>query len=194
MPRQLRQGTFEKPQVHPWGVFAAKMVDWDLACSLHIYVCKYIIFGIRPSCSQPFVNFGKVAQLYTKNGPEKYHQMLCLLLNLHIPLQNRAKSLSLNSHTAQILKYRLHVNLKGHIYYVSLDPQLLKSQLFESQGRKKNPNPNFLIRIFSGGVGVFHVEGWGPKSSVCPSKPRETKLFGGISRILPGYPRNARKV
>ena len=26
------------------------------------------------------------------------------------------------------------------------------------------------------------MKGWGPKSSVCPSKPRETKLFGGISR------------
>ena len=32
------------------------------------------------------------------------------------------------------------------------------------------------------GVGVFHVKGSGPKSSVCPSKPRETKLLGGISR------------
>ena len=26
------------------------------------------------------------------------------------------------------------------------------------------------------------MKGWGPKSSTCPSKPRETKLFGGISR------------
>ena len=51
---------------------------------------------------------------------------------------------------------------------------------FEAQ--KKNPNLNFCARIFSGGVGVFHVKGWGPKSSVCPSKPRESNLFGGISR------------
>ena len=50
----------------------------------------------------------------------------------------------------------------------------------------RDPNPNFLVRIFSGGVGVFHVKAWGPKSSVCPSKPRETKLFGGQPRILPG--------
>ena len=52
-----------------------------------------------------------------------------------------------------------------------------------SQGRKRNPNPNLLVRIFSGGVGVFHVKGWGPKSSVCPSKPRE-KLFW---RDIPGF-------
>ena len=50
------------------------------------------------------------------------------------------------------------------------------------QVRKRNPNPNFLVRISSDGVGVFHVKGWGPKSSVCPSKPWKTKLFGGISR------------
>ena len=60
------------------------------------------------------------------------------------------------------------------------------------QGRKRNPNPNCLVRISSGGVGVFHVKGWGPKSSVCPSKPRETKLFGGTSRDfardIPGAP------
>ena len=47
---------------------------------------------------------------------------------------------------------------------------------------ERNPNPNFLVRMSSGGVGVFHVKRWGPNNSVCPSKPRETKLFGGISR------------
>ena len=45
---------------------------------------------------------------------------------------------------------------------------------------RQETNPNFLVQISSDGVGVFHVKGWGPKSSVCPSKPRETKLFGGI--------------
>ena len=45
------------------------------------------------------------------------------------------------------------------------------------------------------GWGVFHVKGWGPKSSLCPSKPRETKLFGGISLgSLAGYPGRAREV
>ena len=63
------------------------------------------------------------------------------------------------------------------------------------QGRQRNPNPNFLLWIFSGGVGLFHVKGWGPKSSVCPSKPRETKLFAGISRDFAGISRQkTRKV
>ena len=30
------------------------------------------------------------------------------------------------------------------------------------------------------------MKGWGPKSSVCPSKPRENKPFGGISRDFAG--------
>ena len=34
------------------------------------------------------------------------------------------------------------------------------------------------------------MKGWGPKSSVCPSKPRETKLFGGISRDFAGISRD----
>ena len=66
-----------------------------------------------------------------------------------------------------------------------------------SQARKRNPSPNFLVQISSGGVGFFHVKGWGPKSSVCPSKPRKTKLFGGISRDfcwdIPGTPENVEK-
>ena len=33
----------------------------------------------------------------------------------------------------------------------------------------------------------------GAKSSVCPSKPRETKLFGGISRDILGVPKSLRK-
>ena len=41
------------------------------------------------------------------------------------------------------------------------------------------------------------MKGWGPKSSVCPSKPRETKLFGGISRDFAGtswgHPKSLRK-
>ena len=28
------------------------------------------------------------------------------------------------------------------------------------------------------------MKGWGPKSSVCPSKPRESNFFGGISLDL----------
>ena len=65
------------------------------------------------------------------------------------------------------------------------------SETCNFQARKTNPNPNSLVRMFSGGVGVFHLKGWGPKSSVCPSKRRKTKLFAGISR---GHPKNLRKI
>ena len=33
--------------------------------------------------------------------------------------------------------------------------------------------PKLFGRISSGGLRVSHVKGWGPKSSVCPSKPRK---------------------
>ena len=33
-------------------------------------------------------------------------------------------------------------------------------------GKKKSTYLNFWVRIFSGGVGVFHVNWWGPKSQV----------------------------
>ena len=65
------------------------------------------------------------------------------------------------------------------------------------QAREKSTNPNFRVRIFSGGVGVFHVKGWGPKSSICPSKPGKSNFFGGISQdfagISPKCPKSLRK-
>ena len=61
------------------------------------------------------------------------------------------------------------------------------------QARKRNPNLNFLVRIFSGGVGVFHVKGWGPKSSVCPLKPEKANFLAGFPGSLPGFPGGARK-
>ena len=62
---------------------------------------------------------------------------------------------------------------------------------------KRNPNPNLLVRIFSGGVGVSHVKGWGRKGSVCPSKPRKPNFFGGICQDFAGIswrcPKSLRK-
>ena len=37
------------------------------------------------------------------------------------------------------------------------------------------------------------MKGWGPNSSVCPSKPRESNLFGEISRDLAGISRKRPK-
>ena len=42
------------------------------------------------------------------------------------------------------------------------------------QEKGTQPKPKFLVQMSSGGVGVFHVKGWGPKSLVCPSKPTKT--------------------
>ena len=48
-------------------------------------------------------------------------------------------------------------------------------QIKEEKGAQTQ---TFCVRISSDGMGVF-VNGWGPKSSVCPSKPRKTQLLGG---------------
>ena len=65
------------------------------------------------------------------------------------------------------------------------------------RGKKRSTDPNFWVRMSSSGVAIFHVKGWVPKSSVCSSKPRENKLFGGISRdfagISQGHPKSLRK-
>ena len=62
-----------------------------------------------------------------------------------------------------------------------------------SQGRKRNPNPNFLIRISSGGVGVFRVKAWGPKVRYVLRNPGKPNFLVGYSGILPGYPGGALK-
>ena len=91
----------------------------------------------------------------------------------------------------------LFIMLNYRIAEVPQDRRYLGGSASLFQARKRNPNLNFLVRIFSGGVGVFHVKGWGPKSSVCPSKPRESNFFGGISRdfagISRGRPKSLRK-
>ena len=54
---------------------------------------------------------------------------------------------------------------------------------------REEHKPKHLSPDVSGGVGVFHVKGWGPKSSVCPSKPGKSNFFGAISHI-PGFCRD----
>ena len=79
----------------------------------------------------------------------------------------------------------------GTVLIVNYSYSSSRSRQF--QERKRNPNPNFLVRIFSSGVGVFHVNGWGPKSSICPSKPGKSNFLGGISRDFAGISRGCPK-
>ena len=65
--------------------------------------------------------------------------------------------------------------------------------LRDLSGTKKEHKPKLLSPdIFRWGrVGVFHVKGWGPKTSVCPSKLGKSNFFGGISAgISRGRPKN----
>ena len=60
---------------------------------------------------------------------------------------------------------------------------------------KRNPNLNFLVRVFSGGVGVFHVRGGGGQQVRYVPRNQENQTFwAGYAGILRGYPGGARKV
>ena len=61
-----------------------------------------------------------------------------------------------------------------------------------SQGRKRNPNPNFGPDIF-GWDGGLSREGVGVKKFGM-SFETQNKLLAGYPGILPGYPGGARKV
>ena len=67
----------------------------------------------------------------------------------------------------------------------------------QTQGRKRNPNLNFLVRIFSGGVGVFHVNGVGAEKLGMSLETRETKRFWrdipGFCRDIPAVPEKFEK-
>ena len=69
----------------------------------------------------------------------------------------------------------------------------------KNQARKKNPNPNFLVRIFSSGVGggTLPRERVGAKKFDTSSKPGKTNFLGRISRdfagISRGRPKSLRK-
>ena len=52
------------------------------------------------------------------------------------------------------------------------------------QARKRNPNPNYLVRISSGGVGVFHAEGVGAKKFGMSFETQGNQTFW---RDIPGF-------
>ena len=55
-----------------------------------------------------------------------------------------------------------------------------------TQVSKRNSDPNFLVRISSGGVGVFHVKGWGP-NTFGMSFETQVHVTGRVWRDIPGY-------
>ena len=72
-----------------------------------------------------------------------------------------------------------------------LEPLQGKGPFRFNQPSKRSTNSNFWLRIPSGGVGVFHVNGWGPKSSACPQNPGKQTFGQDIPGFLPGYPSGA---
>ena len=59
---------------------------------------------------------------------------------------------------------------------------------------KGTPNLNFLVRISSAGVGVFHMKGVGAKQfGMSPRNPGNQTLLGGISRDFAGISRKCPK-
>ena len=58
-----------------------------------------------------------------------------------------------------------------------------------NQARKKKHKLKLLGPDIFRWWGFFHMKGWGPKSLVCPSKPRETELLGATSRFFAGMSR-----
>ena len=95
-----------------------------------------------------------------------------------------------NSEQPAILK-RDNLPLPTCIFSEFITVPVTETSAHFFQGGKRNPNPNFLVRIFFSGVGVFHVKGWGPKSSIRPSKPGKSNFLGGISRDFAGISRGA---
>ena len=56
---------------------------------------------------------------------------------------------------------------------------------------KKEHKPKLLTPdFFSGGMGVFHVEGWGPKSSGCPSKSGKSNFWWDIPAVPEKFEKN----
>ena len=76
-------------------------------------------------------------------------------------------------------------------------PFLFHDSSHRKSGRKKEPKPKLFGPDISSGVGVFHVNGWGPKSSIRPSKPGKFNLLGrdipGFAGISRGRPKSLRK-
>ena len=92
------------------------------------------------------------------------------------------------------VRVNLHCSFQGNSTRKA--PSSQGTRCLESSGTKKNEHKPKLLSpdIFRcHPVGVLHVLGWGPKSSVCPSKPGKSNFLGGISRDFAGKTRRCPK-
>ena len=90
-----------------------------------------------------------------------------------------------NTYTPKRLQGVCGGPLRGVLVYRFWPPKIKSDS--KVQGRKRNPNPNFLVRISSGGVGVFRVNGWGPKKFGMSFETQGNQTFG---RDVPGFCRD----
>ena len=78
----------------------------------------------------------------------------------------------------------------GHGFFTSTSSpksvQKSVQKFVKNQARKKHPNLNFCVQIFSGGVGVFHVKGGGQKVRYV----LETQGIKFFWRDIPGFCRD----
>ena len=61
-----------------------------------------------------------------------------------------------------------------------------QSEVESIQARERSTNSNVWVRISFGGLGIFRVKGWGSKSLVWPSKPRELSVLGAGDSAICG--------
>ena len=109
---------------HPLALFLSLSLtqwlsDFSVSLSLSIYPFFSLYrYGSRPSCSQPSVSFcpafiAQMAPQHFTSSSGCTFSLLCFPLNLHIPLPNRAISLSLIHALPKSSNYWLQVGLKA---------------------------------------------------------------------------------
>ena len=113
----------------------------------------------------------------------------------HKPLSNRYRWH--NHHLSEQLQ-PLCANVKAKIAVTDVVTDASETAVrIAWSGMKKQPKSKLLSPdIFRRG-GVFHVKGWGPKSSVCLLKPGKSNFFWrdvpGFCRDIPGAPEKFEK-
>ena len=82
----------------------------------------------------------------------------------------------------------LHCRRRGRYNFWKIKIATISVRMVRIRAEKGTQTQTFGSRYPPVGWGVFHVKGWGPRSSACPLETRETKLFFG--RDIPGFCRD----